>query len=44
MISDPAFGKEVRSVEILLSLLKTVVDSVIAYGVHRVLDYFFKRR
>ena len=44
MVSDPADGKEVRMVEILLWLLKTVAETVIYYGVGKTLDYFFKRR
>ncbi len=44
MVSDPADGKEVRMVEIVLWLLKTVAETVIRYGVGKVLDFLLKRR
>ena len=42
-ISDPTIGKEVIRLEFIIWILKTIGESAILYGVHRVLDYLFKR-
>ena len=42
-ISNPAYGKEVTRMEILLWILKTVAETVIRYGLSKVLDYLLKR-
>ena len=44
MISDPAYGKGVTRMEIILWFLGTVAETGIRYGVGKVLDFLLKRR
>ena len=41
----PADGRKVRAViDLVAWVLKTVAGSVVSYGVHKLLDFFLKRR